>query len=193
MLKLAALRGSLLSLALMSWLSACADDAKSIVYLDLAYQVRCLDCVPYVAEGGPHNIHAVDGEEGYRLTCDVTRLDGVRSVSFSVLQPADDSGEKLSFSFEQVDLDSPTPAGSRCQVRLTQSGNTYEGACSADAPSVATPCQVSLSEQAGTISGQVLCQGIPNIAGLRAGVRHVVAPGTRDQPAALSIHGCSGL
>jgi hypothetical protein len=172
---------------------ACSTDTTPTVYVDLAYQVRCLDCQPRSADDPQHAIKVVDGEDGYSLACNVKKVSGARRVTFSVshldvTQSSTDHAFKVSLGNIDAD-DTSLP----CDVNIVEGANTYEGACTSDPPSDQTgPCQAKFSVKDGVISGGLYCNNIPNQANLTT-TRYIVSPGSMTDPAAFKLYGCTGL
>jgi len=169
--------------------AACTSDADPTVYVALSYQVRCLTCQPRVPDENAHEIKAVNGEGGLQLECRVNRIGGTRRVSFSSTHPKGDDTYSLSVTNGNIDGDE---SEGPCQVDLTESGNSYSGACGSDDPTEDRPCKISFEERNGVIKGGVYCLNIPNV-GNRTSTRTLVSPATRDEPATFEVHGCKGL
>jgi hypothetical protein len=181
------------SLGLECLIAACSSDSTPTVYVDLAYQVRCLDCEPRSPDDPAHEIKVVDGEAGYKLDCAVRKVSGTRRVDFDVTynDPAkSDSDHVFKISGASVDGDDPTL---QCSAHIVEGDNTYDGSCSSDPPATSGgPCQASLSVKNGVIEGSLYCDNIENGANISS-TRYIVAPGTESDPAKFSLYGCTGL
>ena len=71
------------SLLLGSTVGACVDEDPAPVLIEIDYQVRCLDCQPRAADEPPHDIHALQGRMGFRVSCTRDKVGGTKIVSFS--------------------------------------------------------------------------------------------------------------
>jgi len=191
--RFAAVRALLSVLVLGCSVAGCSSDSTPTVYVDLAYQIRCLDCNPRAPDDDPREIKAVDGEDGYRLTCDVKKVGGSRRVNFAIEQTANDaSTDGHAFRVELANLDGEDTT-LQCSVHVLEGVQSYAGACSSDAPpDSGGPCQANFRLEKGVIKGGVYCDNIPVEAAPEI-TRYIVAPGTRDSPAQIQIYGCHGL
>jgi hypothetical protein len=184
---------SLIGLALGALsLAACSSESTPAVYMDLSYQVRCLDCEPRAADYPERMIKNVDGEDGYALKCEVTQTAGARRVTFSSthLDPkASSTDHVFKISLGNIDRDD---AEHPCEVKVIEGANSYVGAGTSDPPSDAAPCQARFSVKDGVITGGVYCDNIPGEVDATT-TRYVVAPATRSDPAAFKLYGCAGL
>jgi hypothetical protein len=183
--------GFLLWPILLACSASCSSDTTPTVYIQLSYQVRCLDCNPRAPDDNEHVIKNVDGEDGYKLTCQVKKENGVRRVDFSVAHTSSDAASSYTFTLEKGSLDGDDSSG-ECQVTVIEGDNTYKAPCSSDEPSDDSPCQAQFSVDKGVIKGGVLCNNILNEAASTL-TRYVVSPGTRTDPAGFSLYGCAGL
>lgn len=183
--------GFLLWPILLACSASCSSDTTPTVYIQLSYQVRCLDCNPRAPDDNEHDVKNVDGEDGYNLSCTVKKEDGERKVTFTADHLSSDSGSNYSFKLENGNLDGDDTSG-ECQVTIIEGDNTYKSPCSSDAPSDDSPCQAQFSVDNGVIKGGVLCNNIVNEA-TSALTRYVVAPGSRTDQAKFALYGCGGL
>jgi hypothetical protein len=182
--------GRLLLLALIfSWLLGCTQDDPEALFIDLAYQVRCVDCDPRANDDPARAIHNVDGEEGLTLTCSVIERGGERLVSFAIEHTDSETNSvDYSLSVDQASLDSKDP-GSGCRVRAKEGSNTYEGLCTGDDPSDETPCSLTDLKQSGNgVTGSLHCVHIPNKAQPEL-TRHIAAPSS-TKAAKFEVTGC---
>jgi hypothetical protein len=187
------MRATWISLVLGCALAGCTSESTPVIYMSLAYQVRCIDCEPRGPDDPAREIKHVDGEDDYDLDCEVRRVDGTRRVTFSASQidPKMPSTNK-SFGIELAAIDEDD-SELNCTVNVVESGNAYQGACSSDAPEDSGgPCQVNLRVQKGVIKGGVYCDDLPN-RNDPSTARYLVEPSTRSDPATIEIHGCRGL
>ena len=176
-------------------LASCTSNTTPVIYLDLDYQVRCLDCEPRGPDDPSREVHNVNGEDGFNLECSVTKSkDGVRRLTFLAehLNP-DKPSSNYSLKISQGNLDEDE-SENICEVKVVESANTYSGNASGEDPNPddGAPCQVKFSEKDGVIEGSVYCIKIPNSANMST-TRYVVATGTRTDPASFKIYGCRGL
>jgi hypothetical protein len=185
------MRGSsvLASSAVLALL-ACAEQDPPPLYVDVDYQVRCIECDPRAPDDAARRVRALDAEAGFTVECRVEESRGDRLLTFSVRyeDKADDSNS-YGLSLVQANLDAADPGGS-CRVTVFEGSNTYEGHCSAELAAGVT-CQVELGAEAGIVTGSILCREVENknAPGYK---RHVVAPSSTD-PAEFKVHGCVGL
>lgn len=112
-------------------------------------------------------------------------------MSFSIEHQSKDADDKYLLSVRNARLGGEESEGP-CDVRVIEGNNTYVGGCSSEEPSSERPCQISLREKAGVITGELYCRQIPNNVSL-AQIRYLVAPRTEDEPAELELYGCRGL
>lgn len=174
---------------------ACTSDTTRVIYMDLSYQVRCLDCTPAAPDESAHKIKAVEGEGGLDLTCRAQRDGDTRLINFNSTYPgsSDTDGDNTGryvLRVERADLDGDS--NEFCQVHLEESGNTYEGRCGRGEPTEDQPCRVNLSVEGGVVKGDVYCSRITNINTARD-IRYLVAPMTRAEPATFQVYGCTNL
>ena len=178
-------------LSLLGVFASCTSETTPIVYIGMTYQVRCLDCQPREPDPIPRDIRAVDGEAGYGLDCTVTRSGGSQRVSFSAEHQSRDADDGYLLSVKGARLGGEESDGP-CSVRVIEGNNTYVAACSTDEPTTERPCQITLKEKGGVVSGELYCKQMPNDVSLSQ-VRHLVAPYTETDPVELELYGCRGL
>lgn len=174
----------LLLLALLG----CAQDDPAPLFLKIDYQVRCLDCDPRTADDPAHELRAVNGSAGLRVSCSSDTLDGLRTfnVEVSSSERQSNGAEGYSLAIRQAAVgDDP---GSACHVLAREGANSYDGRCAAEPPSPEIPCQVAVRMEQGVLLGSVLCDRIPNLA-TTALWRSLVKPRTHE-PAEFEAHGC---
>lgn len=184
------MRSTLWLLGLGVALFACTSDTTRVVYMDLSYQVRCLDCRPAAPDESAHRIKAVEGEGGLALSCQVTQDGDTRRISFSSSFQGAGGNDKYVLRVDRADLDGSS--NDPCLVHIEESGNTYEGACGSDDPSEDRPCKVELSVEDGVVKGSLHCASIENL-GSATDIRYLVSPLTRDTAAPFMIYGCKSL
>ncbi len=178
----------LLSLSFAAFPLACVNSDPAPVFVDVSYQLRCIDCEPRAADDSAHTINALDGENGYSVTCNVDRRGKDRLVTFSAgVSDSTHPSKSYAFKIFQADVDKSDPGGS-CHTEVVEGSNTYDGPCSSGDPSSDWPCQLKLKLKNGVIKGTVLCNAIPNHNDSTL-TRHLVDPGTMD-PVSFEIHGC---
>jgi hypothetical protein len=180
-------------LALSLWaaptLLACAKEDPPPQYVDIAYQMRCLDCQPIASDYSAHDVTAIDGEGEFDVSC---RTRGSKpALTFSVGH-IDQKHESDSFQFRIVDasLTRGDPGGG-CHVTVTEGNSTYEAPCTGGKPTAEKPCQLELKQADGVITGSILCRNIPNSLTPEI-VRSLVKPGS-DTAAKFELHGCESL
>ena len=170
-------------------LLACEQQDPPPHFIDVAYQVRCIDCMPLTTDDPTRDVLAIDAEDGYEVACSASGSKPL--VTFSVKHP---DAKKGSDNFElrviQASLASKDP-GSSCVVRVTEGDNTYEGKCTADDPTADEPCQLSLKRDGSSLTGKLLCKRIPN-RGTTELTRWVVKPHSMDA-LKFQVDGCEGL
>jgi hypothetical protein len=136
-------------------------------------------------------VRAVDGEAGFNLDCAVSTSGSTRRVSFSAEHQGESSANKYVLSVRAARLGGEESDGP-CEVRVIEGNNTYIADCSTESPTTERPCQVSLKEKGGVLSGELYCNKMPSDASLSQ-VRHLVAPYTTTDPVELDLYGCRGL
>jgi hypothetical protein len=170
-------------------LSACTSDTTPAIYIDMGYQVRCLNCERAVQDDMPREIKNVSGENGLTLRCDVHKVNGTRRVDFSIDHPSGDQDNKYGIDVSG-NLDSSDPSDACVTVR--EGDNTYSYMCPSDDESFTIPCQASFELKDNIISGMVICDDIPN-SSTNESTRSVVAPNSRTDGASFKLYGCAGL
>lgn len=183
------MRRLLVVAAIFSCMLGCKQEDPAALFIDFAYQVRCVDCEPQSNDEPARDIHAVDGEHDLTLTCNVIERGGERLVSFSIEHTDPDTGSvDYSLSVDQASLDSKDP-GAGCRVNAKEGSNVYEGLCTGDEPSDETPCALADLKQSGDgIKGSLHCIHIPNKAQPTI-TRHIAAPST-EKAAKFEVTGC---
>jgi hypothetical protein len=181
-----------LSGLLLPVLLACNEENPAPLFLDIDYQVRCLDCEPRAPDSLRHNFATLDGEQGFTLLCSTADQGGDRLLSFSATYLDPEGAESKNFSIRLIsaNLDANDP-GNGCRVVATEGGNTYEGHCTAAEPSGDDECQVKLDVEHHTVVGSILCEKFPNRSTNEV-VRYLVKGGS-DKPADFVFEGCKGL
>lgn len=170
---------------------ACTEHDPPPLFVDVDYQVRCIDCQPLAPDDAARSVQALDGEAGFRVECNVARREGDRLVTFTAAHGDEESPRNnYSFGMLQANLDSSN-RGSGCRVVVAEGNNTYEGRCTSGDPDSDQPCRVELEVEDGIVLGTVLCEGVPN-KNTAMFTRHVVAPNSQSA-ARFEVHGCRGL
>jgi hypothetical protein len=172
----------LLALSLMAVpvLFACSEEDPAPQFIELDYQIRCLDCQPASMDEVPHKIDAVAGDSDVAVSCHTTG--SKPELTFSL------QGASYMFRIRAASLAGKDP-GDGCVVTVKEGSNTYEGGCTAGDPTEDQPCQVQLKQDDDVITGSVLCRNIPNA--LTPTVRrNIVAPST-SKAAEFEIHNCT--
>jgi len=167
-------------------LSACVNDDPPPIVVEVDYQVRCVDCTPRAPDEPAHDITAVTGQHGFRVSCTGDEYGGSKTVSFSVdtneLQSNGNQG--FSLAIHQA-LPGPDP-GPSCRVNAREGVNRYEGRCSADDPTDEIPGQVVMHWDEHLLASTVLRRHIRDEIGSS---RWIVASGS-EEPAEFTVHGC---
>lgn len=175
--------------------TACNDEDAPPLFVDVQYQVRCIDCMPIDMDNHVHDVMLLDGESGIEAQCRTREVGSDREVTFSLIATNEEDPD-LSYEL-RIDraLIGDDPGG-ECLVEFKEGSNSYGGpeggSCTGGEPTEDEPCQVSLSLEGGVISGDIHCERVPN-RGERTFTRHLVRPLTQDEPAPIEIHGCEGL
>ncbi len=173
-------------------LAACSSQDPAPIYFGLSYQLRCLGCQPSSADDSVHTITAIDGEDGYTLTCNANRQMGKRQLSFSATYTNSATpGDTHVIKIQQAFVDGNDP-GSLCLVSVREGANTYLGACTSGTPTADQPCQLTFKLVGSTVKGTLYCAGIPN-SGTTVSKRYLVAPTTETTPVSFELEGCTGL
>jgi hypothetical protein len=171
--------------------AACKTESSPPIYLDANYQLRCLDCEPRTGDDPERDIALLDGENDFKITCDIKRISGKRSMTLVVDHNAEKESSRYGIRITRANIDADEQPG-ECKVRVTEGANIYEGACTGDEPSTEQPCTVKFERKAEIVEGRVYCDKIPNQANL-ASFRYLLDPGTNDKPMKFEVHNCTGL
>lgn len=182
----------LLALAIVAVLPlACSEEDPPPLYVDVDYQIRCIDCMPLAADDEVRRIQALDGEAGFRTECNIARREGDRLITFeAAYTDPDEARNSYSIGIVQANLDASDPGGA-CRVVTAEGNNTYEGKCTGGDPTGEEPCRVELEAEDGIVMGSVLCEHVPN-KNTSMFTRYLVAPNS-ESPARFEVHGCRGL
>jgi hypothetical protein len=167
-------------------LHGCVNEDPAPVVVDVDYQLRCVDCAPRAPDEPAHDITAVMGNEGFRVSCSGDEYGGTEAISFSAdtNQLQINGSQGFSLAVRQA-VPGPDP-GPSCRVNAREGVNRYEGRCSAEEPTDAIPCQVMMDWDDDLLTGTVLCRNIRDEIGVS---RWLVASGT-EEPAEFTVHGC---
>ncbi len=184
----------------------CSNTDPAPVYIDLDYQVRCLDCEPRSPDDPKRVFALLDGDLGeepdsfYELRCHANTVGKHRVLTFSAkyTSPTNDSKDH-SFKVAQVEFEGDDP-GSNCNVEIREGSNHYKGKCGGDAPlsTADVPCQIALAVENGILNGTLRCVDLPNES-LKTSTRHIVRSDRADpmadddKPATFEFDGCTGL
>jgi hypothetical protein len=177
------------SVLLAGGLAACVNEDPAPVVVEIDYQVRCLSCEPRAPDEPPHDIHAVLGRMGFRVSCTRDQFGDARVLSFAAdtNERQVNGSEGFSVAIRQA-VPGPDP-GPTCRVNAREGVNKYEGRCGADEPTDEVPCQVTMDVDDGVLVGTLLCRNISDEGGAQ---RSIVASES-DEPAEFKVHGCPGL
>lgn len=167
--------------------TGCTELDDPPVWVEFDYQVRCVDCVPKSFNDDPHNIGALDGDDGLNVTC---TSEGDK-ITVQVTYDQDGTDEDWGFRLDSADVSEGGP-GNGCTITVRESASEYRGACTADAPTTEAPCQVKLTHDDYLVSGTILCENIPNRVE-KTVTRHVTKPGSDTMPFAFEVQNCEGL
>lgn len=142
-----------------------------------------------------------DGSDNSTVQCNVSLVDGMRSVSVQGMRMNVTSGRfglrvegaRYGTSWEAV-------ASPDCRVTITDGSNEYSGACGPLDPSVDQPCQLfrldvhqdpSLNV---VVDGLVLCQHLAPVGDSSIAARREFAwPGAPDAPFIFQLMYCRGI
>lgn len=177
--------------------ASCASTDPAAVFIDLDYQVRCLDCEPRTADEPKRQIMTLDDDQGYQVDCHVSTVGKDRVLSFSAIYDAPDSIMDHSIELLQAVYKDDDP-GSKCLVRAREGSNRYVGKCTGGDPTPDAPCQVEIHVKDGIVNGTLFCVLFANEA-IKSSTRYLVIsdhpnPAAPDMvPATFEIHGCTGL
>jgi hypothetical protein len=195
----------LIAVGLLSSVPGCGDPNAGALFADIQYATRCemtLGC-PGPVNRDVCGINNGDPCEGgapeARVSCVVQEsADGARTLDFSASQGSDFT---LTVSQATFSAAGGSAAGARCEVRVTEGANRYEGACGSSPPSAAQPCQISavrFYDDMGnpTVEGAIFCEFLPNQSQpmLQIEVTQVGSgPGPAAMPGRFRIANCQGL
>jgi hypothetical protein len=170
-------------------LLACAEQDPPPHFMDVTYQVRCVDCQPLSMDDKTRRVLAIDGENNFEVGC--TANGSGPLLSFSATHTdKDNKDNNYSIQVLQASLASRDP-GKSCEVRVTEGSNSYSGKCTEDAPTEDSPCQVKFHRDDQNVTGSIFCKRIPNRNTAEL-TRWVVKPGT-TKPFTFQVDGCEGL
>ncbi len=172
-------------------LPACSTEDPLPVYVDIDYQVRCLDCVPLAVDYPARRIRHVDGEADYEISCAV-REGERRAVTFEVdYRDPDNSSRRHRLQVNSALIDGKDP-GKSCRVRVVEGNTTFEGRCTSGDPTAEETCKVSFDVEDDVLKGRIYCDEITSTAMLST-KRYLVQSGTVDEPVEFELQGCDGL
>lgn len=173
--------------------TACASDDFATIFGDISWRVRCGNN-PTCIESQARELVGIDGEFDQVVSCTTTLISADRrNLSFVASLSTDTS----------IDLEVTFPAGGGdaieggCSVEIVET-NTFVGDCSAAAPTIAVPCQVTNlvvnddGPDGPDISGNIFCDGIPRDGDL-TDTRDIASPSSSSEPATFRFANCRGL
>jgi hypothetical protein len=175
---------------------SCSSADAPAVFIDIDYQIRCLECEPRSPDDAKRQIETLDDDMGYAVDCNVTGSGKNQVVSFSLSFDSDGVAKDHSIEAKEVPLGGGEP-GSKCIVRVKEIANTYAGKCASDEPEPGAECRIETKLEGDVITGTVLCANMPN-ASIESSTRHLVLSefGSMHEdltPAEFELHGCAGL
>ena len=172
---------ALAALVAIACLVSCNEEEPAALFADVAYQLRCLDCDPIATDSPKRDFSVVDGQNDTSLSCDAS---GGR-ISLEISNP--------DFSFRIIKARPGKDPGPECEIRVSEGpGNEYRGGCKKVGGSGSNPCEVELTVSGDSFSGTLQCRDIKRHLNATY-ERQIVAPGTTDEPAEISVQGCAGL
>jgi hypothetical protein len=176
--------------AALAGLLGCTEQDPDPLYVEINYQLRCLDCVPRANDYPEHHVMHLNGDDGHTARCDTLRRDSDTLVSFGVTY-VDRGNEDRSYSLavNQAGLDG-AEHGPPCAVTIGEGVNTFEGACAEDETTAERPCAVDLERDGDIVRGTLYCDKV-SIKGMTTFIRYLTAPAPSQDPAGIEIHGCS--
>jgi hypothetical protein len=155
--------------------------------VEFDYQVRCVGCEPMAPHNEPHEIAALNGDDGLETGC--TSEDGL--ITMGVALDLEGTQDDWGFRLDKAAIGEDGP-GNACQVNVKEGSSEYRGACTADEPSAEAPCQVKLTREDAIITGTIFCDDIPNRVEQTI-TRNVTRPRSDTKAFKLEIQNCKGL
>ncbi len=172
-------------------LVGCNESDPEALYIDVLYQMRCIDCEPRTNDGPVRDIHHLDGDQGFDLGCELSDAkDGAQVSFFAEYDDPGNESNNYSIEIDQAGL-GDAANGPRCSVKVLDNGTTYEGSCVATDENPDPPCKVSLKKEKGVIRGSVSCKQIP-VQDMREPIRYLYKPNS-SKAAPIEIRGCDGV
>ena len=170
-------------------LGACNETDPEALYIDVRYQLRCKDCSPRTNDGPVRDVHDLDGDGGFDLSCTTSTGDEGRLIDFSLeyTDPKDDH-KNISLVVDQAGL-GDAPHGAACSLKVSDGGSTYEGRCANGETTDERPCAIALERSGDIVRGTLDCDRIP-IQDMLSPFRYLKAPSS-DKPAQIEIRGCT--
>jgi hypothetical protein len=166
-------------------------------FADIVWQVRCPE--PRMREDNcptnndPRDINNLHNEDGHIIACDVERRGEQRILAFQVFK----TGQYGIRAFNVAVARGGGPVQGQCSVRVEDDDNVYVGACGANPPTAAQPCQlgpITFGTEDGSdgVGFTMICKRLPNMA---AGDRPRDVTRAMDSNAAFSVRmaNCRGL
>jgi hypothetical protein len=177
--------------------SGCASTDDPALFIDVDYQVRCLEPCMSAADDVKHQFATLDDDQGFQVECYATTVGKDRVLSFSAQHDVEGTNMDYGIEVLQAAFQGDDP-GSKCLVRVKEKSNRYVGKCTGGDPEPDAPCQVEIDIKDGIVTGTLFCVQFPN-EGNEMSTRHLVLSDrfgtTHDDltPATFEIHGCKDL
>ena len=110
------------SLALCA-LVGCNETDPEALYIDALYQLRCIDCEPRTNDGRSRDIHHLDGDQGFDLSCVTESTSDGRLISFlaEYTDPSNEA-EDYAFQIDQAGLDDTARRAFTFETGIRNSG-----------------------------------------------------------------------
>jgi hypothetical protein len=170
-------------------LASCNESDPEALYIDIRYQLRCIDCEPASNDAPARDVHHLDGDDDFDLSCNATSTDDGRLVSFAAeyFDP-DNDANNYAIEVDQAGLDGASH-GASCSVKVLDGNSTYKGRCADGDPTVDNPCQLDLKKEGTAIRGTITCRKIPLLDSTTP-FRYLVHPNS-SRAATIEIRGCT--
>jgi hypothetical protein len=170
-------------------LFACSEQDPAPHFIDVTYQVRCIDCQPVTTDDSTRRVLAIDGENNFEVSCHANG--GGPLLSFSATHTdKENKDNNYSLEIQRASLAGRDP-GKSCTVLVTEGSNSYLGGCTDDEPTDDLPCKVKFTRDGQNVTGSILCKHIQN-KNTGEFTRWVVKPGTM-KALTFEVDGCEGL
>lgn len=200
-----------ISVVCMPLLASCGSSGSGRVFADAIWQARCpptlMGCP---SDGDPHDVFGFDGD-------DFTSADGVATGTITArcsLTELSDGNATLSFTAQVggqylvrvngavTNFETGGPVlGAGCSLQIVDDSVTYQGACGANAPSEAQPCQLGPividpdAEDGRELRTTILCSSIVAPSAPTVLQRDIERgrPEARGTPAPIRFINCGGV